>query len=315
VLGALTALSAACSGASPSTLDPHGPGAARISVLWWVMFGLSVLVIGTVVGLLWFGLRRRKRPEGADDGPGLRLIVGGGVIVPAIVLTVLFVFMVRDLGTEARELSAARLTVDVIAHQWWWEVRYEGAEVVTANEIHIPVGSQVKMNLTTDDVIHSYWVPQLQAKVDMIPGRVNEIALQADDAGVYRGICGEFCGLQHAKMQFLVVAQESADFDAWLGEQRSTPAGNDAGRDAFLGSTCGGCHTVAGTEAVGTLGPDLSHFGGRRTIGAGALPNTPENLSDWILDAQQIKPGSKMPPQPVSPDELAAIVDYLEGLK
>jgi cytochrome c oxidase subunit 2 len=279
------------------------------------MFGLSILVIGTVVGLTAFGIRRKVRPEGSDDASGIRLIVGGGFVVPAIVLTVLFVMMVRDLGTEASELKSAQLTVDVIAHQWWWEVRYDDGDIVTANEIHIPVGRQVKMNLSTDDVIHSYWVPQLQAKVDMIPGRVNELALQADDAGVYRGICGEFCGLQHAKMQFLVVAEEPADFDAWLQRQTTIPPADDPGLKAFLGSTCGGCHAVAGTEATGTLGPDLTDFGSRRSIGAGAVENNTTNLAAWILDAQEIKPGSKMPPQPVSASELRAIVGFLEGLK
>jgi cytochrome c oxidase subunit 2 len=281
------------------------------------MLALAVAVIAVVIGLSLYGIRRKRRPEGADDAPGLRLIVVGGLVVPAIVLTVLFVLMVRDLGAESRELASADLSINVIAHQWWWEVRYENGSVVSANEIHIPVGEHVRMELSTEDVIHSYWVPQLQAKVDMIPGRVNEISLRADDPGRYRGICGEFCGIQHAKMQFLVVAQSRADFDAWLQtESRAAPESvSGAGSEAFLGSTCSGCHAIRGTGAAGTSGPDLTHFGSRLTIGAGAVPNTPENLADWILDSQDVKPGNKMPPQPVSAEDLQAMVDYLEGLK
>jgi cytochrome c oxidase subunit 2 len=283
--------------------------------MWWILFGLAVAVIVVVTGLMLYGIRRKVPPTDEDDAPGIRLIVVGGFVVPAIVLTILFGLMVRDLGAEARDLDSAQMSIDVIAHQWWWEVRYEG-EIVSANEIHIPTGEQVKMNLTTKDVIHSYWVPQLQAKVDMIPGIVNEISLQADDPGVYRGICGEFCGVQHAKMQFLVVAQDPAEFDAWLQNEAAVPATpeDDPGRRAFLESTCAGCHAVAGTEATARLGPDLTHFGGRRTIGAGALPNTEENLAAWILDAQQAKPGNEMPPSPVTEGELGSIVDYLMGL-
>lgn len=285
--------------------------------MWWILFVLALLVIAVVTGLMLYGIRRKTPAEDDDDRWGVRLIVGGGFVVPAIVLTVLFVLMVRDLGAESRELDSANLTIDVIAHQFWWEVRYDGGRVVSANEIHIPTGQQVRMNLTTDDVIHSYWVPQLQAKVDMIPGIVNEIALQADDPGSYRGICGEFCGVQHAKMQFIVVAQAPAEFEAWLENESTVPQipADDPGRAAFFGSTCSGCHAVAGTEAEATIGPDLTHFGGRKTIGAGALPNTTENLSEWILDSQEVKPGNEMPPTPVTPAELALIVDYLQGLQ
>ena len=285
--------------------------------MWWILFVLAVLVIAVVTGLMLYGIRRKTPAEDDGDRWGLRLIIGGGFVVPAIVLTVLFVLMVRDLGAESRELDSANLTIDVIAHQFWWEVRYDDGSIVSANEIHIPTGQQVKMNLTTDDVIHSYWVPQLQAKVDMIPGIVNEIALQADDPGSYRGICGEFCGVQHAKMQFIVIAHPPAEFEAWLENESAVPQvpADDPGRVAFLGSTCSGCHAVAGTEAQATIGPDLTHFGSRKTLGAGALPNTTENLSQWILDSQTIKPGNKMPPTPVTPAELALIVDYLPGLE
>jgi cytochrome c oxidase subunit 2 len=285
--------------------------------MWWILFVLAVAVIAVVTGLMLYGIRRKTPPQDDDDAPGIRMIVIGGFVVPAIVLTVLFVLMVRDLGAESRELDSAEMTIDVIAHQWWWEVRYDDGRIVSANEVHIPTGQQVKMNLTTDDVIHSYWVPQLQAKVDMIPGIVNEIALQADDPGSYRGICGEFCGVQHAKMQFIVIAHAPAEFDAWLEREATVPQTpvDDPGRVAFLGSTCAGCHRVAGTDAQETLGPDLTHFGSRKTIGAGALSNTTPNLTDWVLDSQRAKPGNKMPPSPVTAAELAAIVDYLEGLE
>jgi cytochrome c oxidase subunit 2 len=308
----------ACDRRAPSTLDPHGPGAARISVLWWVMFGLAVTLILFVTILLFYGVLRKRKGERdleADEKKGTRLIIIGGVIVPVIILAALFVVMLNDLQAESREVAGAKLSIDVVAHQWWWEVRYDGGAVVSANEIHIPVGETVLMNITSDDVIHSFWVPQLQAKVDMIPGTTNQVPLQADQPGEYRGICGEFCGLQHAKMQFIVIAEDRPAFDSWLANESRPAQSGTPGAEAFLSSTCSGCHTLRGVAEDSSFGPDLTHFGGRKTIGAGAIPNTRGNLAGWILDAQDVKPGSKMPPQPVTPDQLDSLLTYLESLR
>jgi cytochrome c oxidase subunit 2 len=314
-------LLAACGGPSPSALDPEGPGAARVARLWWLLFWISAAVFTVVLLLVVAALARRRgtREELVRRGGGELLIVVGGVIVPAIVLTAVYVVGLRDL----RALTVPQgtdLTVEVTGHDWWWEVRYPREGIVSANEIHVPVGRPVRLVLTSGDVIHSFWVPQLTVKTDLIPGHTNTTWIQASSPGTYRGQCAEYCGLQHAKMAILVVAEPADAYASWLAaERRPAVAVGDPmaarGRLALERNSCAACHTVSGTAATGTLGPDLTHFGGRRTIGAGALANTRGNLGGWIVNSQTVKPGNKMPPQPLTPEELQALLAYLESLK
>ncbi|HLU83462.1 MAG TPA: c-type cytochrome, partial [Trueperaceae bacterium] len=212
------------------------------------------------------------------------------------------------------------LTIEVIGHQWWWEVRYPESGVVTANEVVIPVGETVRLELSSVDVIHSFWVPVLNGKMDLIPGQTTSLPLEASLAGEYFGFCAEFCGVQHARMNLLVVAQERSDFDAWLATQQlAAPPPNDAttlaGQQVFLGSACVYCHTVRGTNASGKLGPDLTHLASRRLLGAGALPNTRGNLAGWIVNSQTTKPGNRMPPMYLGGSELQSLLAYLETLR
>jgi cytochrome c oxidase subunit II len=315
-------LLASCGSNSPSTLEPRGPGAHTIATLWWFLFAVSVAVIAFVGTLIMVAVFRRRRsgPPSAEPRWSHGLIFGGGVVFPIIVLSVLWVWTLRDMSALSQPSTASTLTIDVVGHQWWWEVRYPQQGIVTANDIHVPVGQTVKVRLTTDDVLHSFWVPQLTGKTDMIAGRTNTMTIEADRPGIYRGQCAEFCGLQHAQMIFYVVAQTGADFQAWVGSETAGPATpTDAeaqmGMQLFQDQPCAACHTIRGTSATGTRGPDLSDFGGRLTIGAGALPNSRANLGGWIVNSQSIKPGNLMPPIQLEPDELQALIAYLESLK
>jgi cytochrome c oxidase subunit 2 len=235
--------------------------------------------------------------------------------------------MLLSFGTGRRLAAtppAEALQLRVTGHQWWWEVEYRDSVpnnwATTANEIHVPVGRPVVIELRSTDVIHSFWVPNLGVKRDMIPGDETSIWFQADSAGVYRGLCAEFCGYQHAKMAFEVVAEPPERFAAWLARQRdtaSTPTDSIAarGQEVFLASTCVMCHAIGGTPAGSRVGPNLTHLASRRTIGAGSLPNTRGNLAGWIVDPQGIKPGARMPPNAIEPDDLQALLVYLERLQ
>jgi cytochrome c oxidase subunit 2 len=222
-----------------------------------------------------------------------------------------------DLGGNAE----ANLDIEIIGHQWWWEVHYTNQDFDTANEIHIPVGQTVTLHVTTADVIHSFWVPELHGKMDLIPGQTNTFTIQADQAGVYRGQCAEFCGAQHAHMAFLVIAESAEDFQTWLDHQSQPGAEPEVGsleqqgQQAFLGSACVYCHTIEGTNASGHVGPDLTHLASRRTIASGILPNTPGNLAGWIINSQTIKPGNHMPPMNLNGDQVQALLAYLATLK
>jgi cytochrome c oxidase subunit 2 len=222
--------------------------------------------------------------------------------------------------TEAPAANATKMTVRVIGHQWWWEFRYPGTDVVTANELHIPARTPVRVDVEAADVIHSFWVPQLNRTIDAIPGRTNSIELYADAPGRYRGQCDEFCGLQHAHMAFYVDADPPAVFRRWLRNQErpaAAPAGAEAraGEREFLNGACSSCHAIRGTSARADVGPDLTHLASRSTIGALTLPNTPANLATWIADSQRVKPGNDMPNILVPPQKLRALVAYLKGLK
>ena len=317
-------VSGGCGKQSP--LKPESPPAHDIEVLWWWMLLAAAIVFFGAVGLLAIAAVRR-RPKGLpllgeDEGYNRRLVVGFGIVIPILALVPLFI--VANLSTihatAAPKRGSTRMTIHVIGHQWFWEVRYPGTAAVTANEIHIPTGTRVNVLATTGDVIHSLWVPQLNRKIDMINGRRNRILLYADKPGVYRGQCAEFCGLQHAKMALKVFADTPARFKAWLANMarpRRVPqtAGQMAGQRVFESEACASCHEIRGTPARGTLGPDLTHLATRTTLAALAIPNTPGELRDWIGDPQSIKPGAKMPALGLSPQQTQALVDYLESLR
>ena len=251
-------------------------------------------------------------------GGGEKFVVAAGIVVPTLVMIGTFAGSVAVLRANAEPAKPTAMTITVVGHDWWWEVRYP--DFVTANEIHVPVGQAVQVRLHTADVIHSFWVPPLTPKMDLIPNKDNATWLQADKAGTYRGQCAEFCGLEHAGMAFLVVAQPAADFDRWMAGQAApatTPGESTAARGAqvFQSASCASCHTVRGTTANGHVGPDLTHFGSRRDLGAGVAPNDPGWLGGWIANSQTVKPGNLMPPQPLAPEDLRAVIAYLEGLK
>lgn len=257
---------------------------------------------------------------------GVRWIVLGGVVGPAVILLVVFAYTIGSLRALTLERSASDLEVEVVAHQWWWEVRYLDpvpANIVTsANELHVPVGRRVRIRLRSSDVIHSFWVPRLAGKVDLVPGTENLTWIRADSVGAFRGQCAEFCGVQHAHMAFLVVAHEPDEFERWIARERepaAEPAAADTlareGRLAFEAHGCALCHSVRGTRASAAAGPDLTHFASRRTIAAGTLPNVRGYLAGWIADPQAAKPGNHMPRVPLGARELNAIVAYLETLR
>jgi cytochrome c oxidase subunit 2 len=225
------------------------------------------------------------------------------------------------MSAEADDDAGAHpVTVEIVGHRWWWEVRYPDSGIVTANEVHLPLGQPVLLKTTSADVIHSVWIPRLQRKIDAIPGRTNELTLTATRQGTFRGECAEYCGLQHARMAFVVVAQSNDDFQAWLTDQGEVPPPVPAdpevrrGQEVFFSSACVYCHTIAGTNATGKLGPDLTHIASRATLGANTIPNTRGYLLGWINDPQHIKPGVLMPATELTGPEAQALLDYLESL-
>ena len=324
LLPLLQSLSRRASGGAPSTMTTGGPAAASIARLSVVLMIVAAVVFVIVMGLLLWPMLRGN--DVAEDEPRLiderrwefRWIVLGGAVVPMVILTI--VFVVSLVVMRGEEQPSTPYDVEVIGHQWWWEVRYPTDGFVTANEIHIPVGRPVRIHLTSTDVIHSFWVPQLQGKTDAITGQVNETWLQADQPGTYRGECAEFCGMQHAHMSFVVVAESPADYTAWVAGQRApavvmTDSSALVGQQVFLTQSCGYCHSVRGTPAGSHVGPDLTHLASRRTLAAGTLDNSRGNLAAWIENPDRLKPGTKMPPVPLDGPSLQALVAYLETLR
>jgi cytochrome c oxidase subunit 2 len=316
-LAACALLLAGCGG-QQSALNTGGPSAHRLSLLWWGLFGAAVVVWTVVVFLLVWALVLRRGPDVTPRSGGEKTVVIAGIVIPPLVLLGTFAGAMGVLNAERNPPHPSVLTITVVGHDWWWEVRYPN--FVTANEIHIPVGKAVRVNLRTADVIHSFWVPSLTSKTDLIPGKDNSTWLQADRAGTYRGQCAEFCGAEHAGMAFLVVAQPQDQFDAWMADQSrpaQPPTGSLAARGerVFTTQSCASCHTVRGTSADAKVGPDLTHFGSRQQLGAGSAPNNAGWLGGWIANSQSIKPGNKMPPQPLAPEDLRAVIAYLQGLK
>lgn len=309
-----------------SVLAPRSPQAAGIFHLLQLLFGVSAVVYAVVMIFLAAAVlrgRRRTEPDHSDERT-LVAVVGTGAALTVVTLLALLTASVaagRAAGTSSRR---AAFEIDVIGHQWWWEVQYPDADpsksFKTANEIHIPVGVPVDVRLTTRDVIHSLWIPNLNGKRDLIPGRENTLRLEASAAGVFRSQCAEFCGLQHAHMALVVTAEDPAAFARWKAHQQapSVPAMTAQqlhGRGLFLSMPCVKCHAITGEEAYATVGPDLTHVASRTTLAAGTLMNTRGNLAGWIVNAPALKPGTQMPPNQIGADDLQDLVAFLENLK
>jgi cytochrome c oxidase subunit 2 len=309
----------ACSG-STSAVDAHGSEARHIAGLWWLMFGLATGVYVVVAGFIIIAALRGRRgtPRRSRISQSMFIVVGG-VVVPTLILLVLAVVTVTT-TSALRKAGHNPVRIEVTGERWWWAVRYPERQITTANELHIPVGQPVEIGLESDNVVHSFWVPELAGKVDTIPGQRNLLRFTAEKAGTYLGVCAEFCGIQHAHMGFRVIAQSPGAFERWATEHAQPPrepasqlAANGALR--FQRLPCAGCHTIRGTQAHGTVGPDLTDFGSRATIGAGAVENTTGNLSRWVQHAQAVKPGALMPDLSLSTDDVRALVAYLESLR
>jgi cytochrome c oxidase subunit 2 len=307
----------------PDSFAVVTPQGAAIASLFWVALVLSALVFALVVGVLVVTLvRDRGRPGDPDPEQvhGNRTLEITWTVLPALLLAVMFGLTVRTMQTVNAEPSSP-LRVQVIGHQWWWEYRYPDLGVVTANELVLPTGTPVRLELTSADVIHSFWVPQIGWKKDVIPSQANTMNVQVDQAGTYDGPCTEYCGTQHAWMRIRLVAQPPDAFDGWARAQQqpaTSPANPSTVRGAqvFASNSCVNCHAIAGTSAVAQVGPDLSHVGSRSIIGAGVLDNTPAALERWIRDPQGPKPGVLMPAYPNFSDaDLASLAAYLSGLK
>jgi cytochrome c oxidase subunit II len=306
-----------------SVLAPQGPQAMQIAQLAWLLFAVGAAVLLVVVIALYLAMRGSAavRSRMAREGT----VVAAGIAFPATVLTGLLGYGVWLTRASIPALEERDLTrIEVIGEQWRWRIVYSGtgeARIVSANEIRIPVGRAVELTLKSADVIHSFWIPTLGGKVDMIPGRTTRLRMQADRPGIFRGQCAEYCGGAHALMAIEAIAMHEREFEAWL-ESEAAPAAEpttDAGQQGkvlFLAAGCGACHAVRGTEAAGMVGPDLTHIGARRSVGVDTLPMTQANLVRFVVDGQHVKPGNNMPPFRIfSAAELDALAAYLLGLR
>jgi cytochrome c oxidase subunit 2 len=303
-------------------LDPAAREAERIAELFWWMTGGSAVIWVVVVAMTIHAAYLRREPIAAPRAR--RLVVLGGAVLPTIVLTALLVYGLAMLPPLLAPAAPGTLRVHVTGEMWWWRIRYlppDGEPADLANELWLPVGRAVELELETADVIHSFWVPDLAGKMDLIPGRRTRLRLQPTRTGTFRGVCAEYCGESHAYMLFTVRVVEEAEFARWLAGQRApaqAPADPLAarGQEAFLASGCGACHAVRGTAADGRVGPDLTHVGGRATLAAGRLANEPEELVRWVARPGELKPGARMPGFHVLPEaELRAMAAFLEGLR
>lgn len=308
--------------------DPAGPAAEWIGDLTGWMTALGTVVFVVFCLALAYAVLHRRRPDATPtperERRAGRAVVLLGAVVPAVILIALFLWTIRTLAALDPRSRTPDLVVDVVGKQWWWELRYRDSvpakEFMAANELVVPVGRRVELRLRSTDVNHSFWVPALQGKTDQIPGRENVTWIEAARPGVYGGACAEYCGTQHTKMKLLVIALPVPEYERWAAAQRLPAAEprdsvDRLAQETFLGSACALCHAVRGTPALGGAGPDLTHLASRRTLAAGALPNTPGHLAGWIANPQALKPGSRMPRVPLDTDELRRIHHYMLTLK
>jgi cytochrome c oxidase subunit 2 len=329
MLVAAVALSG-CASAS-SIFSPASINASQISSLTLAVYLIAAGVFIIVEGfLVYAAVRFRQRPGQAlpKQIEGNRTLEIAWTAAPAIVLAIVFFISLKTLSflttlpanaAQAGSSADPPLHIRVIGHQWWWEFDYPDLGIITANEFHVPVNRAVNLDIESVDVIHSYWAPELGGKIDAIPGHTNHTWFEAVKTGQYHGQCAEFCGLQHANMRFTAVVESADQFQTWVKDQQAaipTPSGLAAqGEQLFTTGACIGCHTITGTNAKGTLGPNLTHFASRGSFAGGMLENTPDNLARWLADPQALKPGNDMPNLKLTPDQVNALVAFLESLK
>jgi cytochrome c oxidase subunit 2 len=319
------AMLASCSG-NQAGLNPHGPIARSIATHSWALLAVCTSVYVVVMIAFFIALGRRRRDSDDLSETTARLTRNVSIATALTVITLV--------GIAASSVVAGRgiyspsgpgaLTVDVVGHQWWWDFQYHDITpsdvFASPNELHIPVGVPVVIRAMSTDVIHSFWVPNLMGKRDLIPGIITNTWIQADEPGVYRGQCAEFCGYQHAHMALTVVAEPIETFQAWIRHQRESAPEPDTdeqrrGRDVFMQSTCVTCHAIRGTDAGSHVGPELTHVASRLTLAAGTLPNTRGHLAGWIANPQSIKPGNRMPPHALEPSDFQAVLAYIRSLR
>jgi cytochrome c oxidase subunit 2 len=321
--------------AMQSALDPAAREAGKIAQLWWIYFWVLTAVFGAVAVWLFIAISKSRTHVDTDKidivakpEPQLQRRATR-VVSTCLVVTVLILFalLITDFfagNAVYTKPDPNAKAIKITGHQWWWEVEYQDPQpseiMTTANELHVPVGKTVKLELRSNDVIHSFWVPNMHGKKDLVPGIPTTTWFVANRAGEFRGQCAEYCGDQHAHMRLVFVAENEPDFSNWLSAQKKsapepTTDSQRRGREVFLSSQCMMCHAIQGTNARAALGPDLTHIGSRKLLAAGEIPNTPGNLARWIDNPQNIKPGVRMPANKFAAEDLAALVDYLESLK
>ncbi|HWV23396.1 MAG TPA: cytochrome c oxidase subunit II [Thermomicrobiales bacterium] len=304
-----------------SALDPKGPRSELIARFFWALLALAAVIFVIFVALFLIGsAKHNPGDQRLHFANGTGVVSVFGIAIPGVILLVIFGATLWALNELATPASAAEESIEIVGHQWWWEIHYPDHDFTTANEIHIPLGKDVHVKLTSADVIHSFWIPSLSDKLDMIPGKTNEIMLKADTPGIYRGQCAEFCGAQHANMILRVFADNDDTYDAWIANQQADAGIPDSdllerGQQVYFNNACMYCHTVAGTSSSGKIGPDLTHVASRDYIAAGMLENTQGNLAGWILNNQSLKPNNQMPNFVMSPEDLQALIAWLESLK
>jgi cytochrome c oxidase subunit 2 len=324
-LGLAFLVTQACGGEYPqSALHPTSDFAERLDGLFWLIFWWAVGVFVVVEGILIYTIIRfRARPDSERPKPvhGHTILELGWTIAPALILVAIAIPTIQTIFVvDNPPAEEADVTIEVIGRQWWWEFRYPDLGIVTANEAHVPVGQTVDVRLRSADVLHSFWVPRLGGKRDLVPGRENFIWFRPDSIGVFWGQCAEYCGTSHALMSLRFIVDSESDFDAWVANNQA-PAVTQSdrlasqGRNVFLNNACISCHTIRGTNAQGQLGPDLTHVGSRLTIAAGVLDNNAENLARWISDPQDVKPGNLMPNMGLTEQQVEQLVAYLQTLR
>jgi cytochrome c oxidase subunit 2 len=307
-----------------SPFNPVSPGAHDISTLFIVTLIVAAVIFSLVAGLVLFAAYRYRQREGEGEPPqvyGHRGLEITWTVIPGLILIFLFILTLITMHKSDPGASpGTKVDLVIIAHQWWWELHYPKAGVVSANEIHIPVGRRLYTLIESADVIHSFWVPQLGRKMDAIPGHPNHIWLESDIPGLFLGTCSEYCGAEHAWMRIRVIAQPEIEFDAWIADQRRLPVfltegEAAAGLKVFKEQTCINCHTIAGASTNVSIGPDLTHLASRQTLGTGVLDNTPAGLTKWLQNPQAVKPGINMPFMKLSDQQIKELVAFLETLK
>jgi cytochrome c oxidase subunit II len=311
-------LSSCSSNIFQSAWSPGGPEADRIKTLSWILFSIGFVIFVFVSILLAWALLKSKKSFTEEKGE--RFILLSGLIIPSIILVIMLVYSLRTTVKVRSEMTGAPFKVSITGHQWWWEVRYPDYNIVSANELYLPAGRPILVELTSKDVIHSFWVPNVHGKMDMIPGVKTTLTFSFSIPGEYRGVCAEFCGYQHALMAFPVMVLSDDSFNDWLKKNSTfqrvklSPI-EEKGQDVFFKSACHSCHRIEGTLAEGVAGPDLTLFASRKSLAAGTIPNNRKNLSQWIRDPGSIKPLNRMPPTPIDQNDLEALLTYLETLK